>query len=42
MAQLHERIADSYEQASVPVILSQLRLAGQRLASVLKAAFPNP
>lgn len=41
MAQLHETIADSYEQASVPVILSQLRLAGQRLASVLKAAFPN-
>src|SRR5262245_17381942 len=40
MAELHETIADSYEQASVPVILSQLRLAGQRLASVLKAAFP--
>jgi hypothetical protein len=42
MAQLHETIAESYEQASVPVILSQLRLAGQRLASVLKAAFPSP
>jgi hypothetical protein len=42
MAQLHETIAASYEAASVPVILSQLRLAGQRLASVLKAAFPNP
>jgi hypothetical protein len=40
MAQLHETIAESYEQGSVPVILSQLRLAGQRLASVLKAAFP--
>lgn len=40
MAQLHETIAESYEQGSVPVILRQLRLAGQRLASVLKAAFP--
>jgi len=40
MAQLHETLADSYHEATVPVILSQLRLAGQRLASVLKAAFP--
>ena len=37
-----ERVDASYEQASVPVIVSQLRLAGVRLASVLKAAFPGP
>jgi hypothetical protein len=41
MAALHERIEASYEQASVPVIVSQLRLAGVRLAAVLKAAFPG-
>ena len=41
IAGLHERIDASYEQASVPVIVSQLRLAGLRLASVLKAAFPG-
>ena len=39
-AVLHERIDAAYEQASVPVIVSQLRLAGVRLAAVLKAAFP--
>lgn len=42
MASFHERIDASYEQAIVPVIVSQLRLAGVRLASVLKAAFPGP
>ena len=41
MDALQERIDASYEQASVPVIVSQLRLAGVRLASVLKAAFPG-
>ena len=40
LAVLHERIDAAYEQASVPVIVSQLRLAGVRLAGVLKAAFP--
>jgi hypothetical protein len=39
-AVLHERIDAAYEQATVPVIASQLRLAGVRLAGVLKAAFP--
>ncbi len=42
MEMLHERVDESYEQASVPAILSQLRLAGMRLAAVLRAAFPNP
>jgi hypothetical protein len=41
MADLHEQIAEDYEQASVPVIIEQLRLAGERLAAVLKAAFPQ-
>jgi hypothetical protein len=41
MAALHERIADDYEKESVPVILKQLRLASERLAQVLKAAFPQ-
>jgi nuclease S1 len=41
IAGLHERIDGAYEQASVPVIVSQLRLAGVRLAAVLKAAFPG-
>jgi len=35
----HEVIDATYEQASVPVILSQLRMAGIRLAAVLKAAY---
>jgi hypothetical protein len=30
----------TYEQASLPVIISQLRSAGIRLAAVLKAAYP--
>jgi hypothetical protein len=42
MADLHERITDSYEHASVPVILTQIQLAGERLAAVLMAAFPGP
>ena len=41
MADLHEQIADGYEQASVPVIVKQIRLAGERLAAVLKSAFPQ-
>jgi hypothetical protein len=36
----HEVITANYERASVPVIASQLRLAGMRLAAVLAAAFP--
>jgi hypothetical protein len=36
----HEAIDARYEQASVPAIVSQLRLAGLRLAAVLKAAYP--
>jgi hypothetical protein len=41
IAGLHERLDGAYEQASVPVIVSQLRLAGVRLAATLKAAFPG-
>ena len=40
MAALAERIDASYERASLPVILSELRLAAERLAAVLTAAFP--
>jgi hypothetical protein len=36
----HEVIDARYERASVPAILAQLRLAGIRLAAVLKAAYP--
>ena len=36
----HEMIDARYEQASIPAIVGQLRLAGIRLASVLKAAYP--
>jgi hypothetical protein len=36
----HEVIDATYEQASIPVIVSQLRLAGARLAGVLKASYP--
>ncbi len=42
MAKLHERLADGYAQASTPVIVRQLRLAGERLAAALEAAFPAP
>jgi S1/P1 Nuclease len=41
MASLHEQLAETYQRASEPVILSQIRLAGERLAAVLKAAFPS-
>jgi len=37
----HEVIDARYEQASVPAIFSQLRVAGIRLAAVIKAAFPG-
>ena len=40
MADLNERIGASYERQSIPVIMSQLRLAAERLAGVLQAAFP--
>ena len=40
LAGLHERVDATYEQASVPAIERQLRLAGQRLAAVLKASLP--
>jgi len=36
----HEAIDARYEQASIPAIVGQLRLAGVRLALVLKAASP--
>ena len=36
----HEVIDAAYERASVPAILNQLRMAGIRLASVIKAAYP--
>jgi hypothetical protein len=35
-----EVIDAPYEEASIPVILAQLRAAGIRLAAVLKAAYP--
>jgi hypothetical protein len=41
MAMLHEDLTASYEQASVPVVVDQLRLAAERLAATLKAAFPQ-
>ena len=37
----HEVIDARYEQASIPAIAGQLRLAGLRLAAVLKAAYPS-
>src|SRR5205823_215879 len=36
----HEVIDTRYEDASIPPIVSQLRLAGVRLAAALKAAYP--
>jgi S1/P1 Nuclease len=36
----HEVIGARYELASIPAIVDQLRLAGMRLAAVLKAAYP--
>jgi hypothetical protein len=35
-----EVIDARYEDANIPIILDQLRLAGTRLAAVLKAAYP--
>jgi hypothetical protein len=40
MAVLGEKIDARYERDSVPVIFGQLRLAAERLAAVLLAAFP--
>ena len=42
MSELHEYVGRDYEQVSVPVIVAQLRAAGERLAAVLRAALPNP
>jgi hypothetical protein len=39
MASLNETVTPAYEQASVSVIMKQMRLAGERLAAVLQAAF---
>ena len=36
----HEVVGARYEQASIPAIVGQLRLAGVRLAALLKAAYP--
>jgi nuclease S1 len=41
MAALDERAGRSYQRAVVPVIVDQLALAAERLASVLKAAFAD-
>jgi hypothetical protein len=35
-----QRGCEVIDQASDPIVISQIRLAGARLASVLKAAFP--
>jgi hypothetical protein len=40
LAALHERITPAYQQASEPVVVGQLRLAAERLAAALTAAFP--
>jgi hypothetical protein len=37
MAELHEQVADSYQQSSMPVIIKQISLAGERLAATLKS-----
>lgn len=42
MASLDIRLGAPYEQASRPIVVGQMRLAGQRLAATLKAAFPEP
>ena len=42
MLALHERVDDSYERFSVPVIVGQLQLAAIHLAQVLKSAFSAP
>jgi hypothetical protein len=39
MAALHERITPAYQAASEPAVVNQLRLAAERLASMLQAAF---
>ena len=39
---LHEGLAQPYQQASETAITGQLRVAGTRLAAVLKSAFPGP
>jgi hypothetical protein len=39
MAALHERITPAYQQASQPAVVIQLRLAAERLASMLQGAF---
>lgn len=39
MAALHERITPDYQAASEPAVVNQLRLAAERLASMLQAAF---
>jgi hypothetical protein len=36
----HEVIDARYERASIPVIIDQLRLAGIRLAKVLRFVYP--
>jgi hypothetical protein len=41
MASLRARLDDDYDRVVVPVILSQMRLAGERLAAMLMAAFPG-
>jgi hypothetical protein len=40
MAALDEHITRAYQQASQPAVVNQLRLAAERLASMLQAAFP--
>ncbi|MEP7308527.1 MAG: S1/P1 nuclease [Acidobacteriota bacterium] len=42
MLALHEGLAQPYEQASETAVAGQLRLAGTRLAAVLKSVFPGP
>jgi len=42
MAALDEKLDAAYQAAIAPVILTQLRLGGEHLAGVLKAAFAKP
>lgn len=40
LASLRETLTPAYERSARGVIVSQMRLAGERLAAILKAAFP--
>jgi hypothetical protein len=39
MAELHETVDEKYAAATTPIVVKQLRLAAERLAAALAAAF---